>query len=280
MRKICFSLLVSLPLLLNAQLVKTLKKTIELQMPGIPSPSLVTGEDSMPGKRGGAVVWHPLQKKYYAAFAGNATFPLAVFNITGKRLSDDYLTTMEDLRGLWFNPKMKTICGNGYSDIGWFSYKLDAKGIPEESEVYAAGMNQPGDQSIGVFNEKSNKVYFLYGQNIFAYNADAMQEEDSTIRLFPGISKKEDIDEEDDGETLSEDYNFNVLIYTGIPKAEFGLLNVYESQVELYNKKTGLLTQKLKLPADVETYPAFNFSYANGTYWAFNMETRIWTGYK
>ena len=280
MKKISFGLFLLLPFFLNAQLVKTLKKTIELKMPGIAVPSKVTGEDSLPGKRGGSVVWHPLQKKYYAAFAGNYSFPLAVFDITGKRLSGDDLTTLEDLRGLWYNPTLKKICGNGYNDNGWFSYKLDAKGIPVESEVYAEGKNQPDEQSIGVFNAKSNMVCFLYGENIYMYNADAMQEEDSTIRLYPGISKKEDIDEDNDGSFLSEDYSYNVLIYTGIPKAEFGLLNVVERQVELYNKKTGLLTQKLKLPADLPTWPAFNFSYTNGTYWAFDQETRIWTGYK
>jgi hypothetical protein len=280
MKKIFFTLLLSLPFLLNAQLVKTLKKTIELQMPGIPSPSKVTGEDSLPGKRGGAVVWHPVQKKYYAAFAGNYSFPLAVFDITGKRLSGEILTTMQDLRGLWYNPKLKKICGNGYSDIGWFSYKLDAKGIPAESEVYAEGMNQPDEQSIGTYNSKSNMICFLYGQNILVYNADAIQEEDSTIRLYPGISKKEQIDEEDDESVISEDYSYNILIYTGIPKAEFGLLNIYEKQVELYNQKTGLMTQKLKLPADLPTWDGFNFSYANGIYWAFDQDTRIWTGYK
>ena len=280
MKKIFFSLIFVLPVLLNAQLIKTLKKTVELKMPGIAVPSIVTGEDSLPGKRGGAVIWHPLQKKYYAAFAGNETFPLAVFDVTGKLLSGEDQTCLVDTRGLWYNPKLKKICGNGYADIGWFSHTLDLKGIPVTSEIYVAGMNQPGEQSIGVFHAKSNLVYFLYGQNIFVYNADAMQEEDSTLRLYPGISKKEDIDEEDDGEFLSEDYNSNVLIYTGISKAEFGLLNVMEKQVELYNKKTGLLTQKLRLPDDVETYTAFNFSYTNGTYWAFNMDTRIWTGYK
>lgn len=280
MRKIFFTLVLTLPFLLNAQLVKTLKKTIELKMPGIAVPSKVTGEDSLPGKRGGAVVWHPVQKKYYAAFAGNTTFPLAVFDVTGKRLSGEDQATLVDLRGMWYNPSFKKICGNGYSDIGWFSYKLDAKGIPEDGEIYAAGMNQPGDQCIGVFNAKSNLVYFLNGQNIYAYNAEAMQEEDSTIRLYPGISKKENMDENDDGETLSEDYSYNVLIYTGIPKAEFGLLNVVERQVELYNRKTGLLTQKLMLPADLPTWPAFNFSYTNGTYWAFDQDTRTWTGYK
>jgi hypothetical protein len=70
------------------------------------------------------------------------------------------------------------------------------------------------------------------------------------------------------------------LFYTGIPNAEFGLLNVMQRQVELYNEKTGLLTQKLKLPDDLPTWPAFNFGYANGTYWAFDQDTRTWTGYK
>jgi len=273
MRKVFFALFLFLPFLMNAQVIKTLKKTIEFQMPK-------TVDDSMPGTRGAAVVWHPVQKKYYAAFAGNAGFPLAVFDMAGKRLSDDEQTCMNDTRGLWYNPTLKKICGNGYSDIGWFSHTLDTKGMPLESEVYAAGMNQPGEQSIGVYNAKTNMVYFLYGQNIYTYNSEVMAEEDSTIRLYPGISKKEDNELEDDGETLSEDYSYNVLIYTGIPKAEFGLLNVVERQVELYNRKTGLMTQKLKLPADLPTWPAFNFSYTNGTYWAFDQETRIWTGYK
>jgi hypothetical protein len=273
MRKLFFALFLFLPFLMNAQVVKTLKKTIELKMPK-------TVDDSMPGTRGAAVVWHPLLKKYYAAFAGNQGYPLAVFDVNGKRLSGDEQTAMQDTRGLWYNPTLKKICGNGYSDIGWFSHTLDTKGMPLESEVSAAGMNQPGEQSIGVFNTKTNMVYFLSGQNVYVYNSEAIQEEDSTIRLYPGVSKADDIDVDDDGKSLGEDYSYNVLIYTGIPKAEFGLWNVVEKQVELYNKKTGLLTQKLKLPADLPTWPGFNFSYTNGIYWAFDQDTRIWTGYK
>ena len=280
MKKIFFVLFLFLPFLMNAQLVKTLRKTIELKMPGKVYVSVNTGGDSIPGTRGGAVAWHPVQKKYYAAFAGNWGYPLAVFDITGKLLSGDELTTMEDMRGLWYNPTLKKLCGNTYSDYGWFSYKLDANGIPEGSETIAEGMNQPGQQSIGVINARSNMVYFLSGQNIFAYNAEAKMEEDSTVRLYAGISSKEDVNVDDAGETLSTDYSSNVMFYTGIPKAEFGLLNVVERQVELYDRKTGLMTQKLKLPADLPTWGAFNFSYANGTYWAFDQDTRIWTGYK
>jgi hypothetical protein len=70
------------------------------------------------------------------------------------------------------------------------------------------------------------------------------------------------------------------LIFTGFPKAEFGLLNTNLKQVELYNRKTGLMTQKLKLPEAIELWKAFNFTYTNGIYWSFNQDTRIWTGYK
>lgn len=275
MRKILVILFLTISSLSKAQLVKELTKTIELVMPK-------KSTDSMPGTRGGAVAWHPVQKKYYAAFAGNRQYPLAVFSETGKRLSDDKLTCMYDLRGLWYNPKLKKICGNGYDDIGWFSYSLDVKGIPVNSEVFAAGMNQPGYQSVGTFNAKANQVYFLDGQRIYVYNEQAMQEEDSTIKLYPGMAKKPVVDTEEQGEPalISEDYNYTVLLYTGIPKAEFGLLNTYKKQVELYNRKTGLLTQILKLPANLPTWGAFNFSYSNGTYWAFDQETRTWTGYK
>src|SRR5258705_5019326 len=78
MKKIFFSLFLMLPFLLEAQVEKTLKRTIELKMPGQVFKSKSTGEDSIPGTRGGAVVWHPVQKKYYAAFVGNERYPLAV----------------------------------------------------------------------------------------------------------------------------------------------------------------------------------------------------------
>ena len=280
MKKIIISLLMLSPFLLPAQLVKTLKKTITLNMPGKVYVSYNTGKDSLPGTRGGAVAWHPVQKKYYAAFAGNQSYPLAVFDGKGKLLSDDKLTCMYDLRGLWYNTKLKKICGNGYGDIGWLSYKLNSNGIPEDAVIDAAGMNQPGSQTIGTYNSKLNTVCFLYGQEIYLYDEGAMQLDNGTIRLYVGISRKEDIDKDDNGEYLSDDYSSNVLIYTGISRAEYGLLNISQRQVELYNEKTGLITQKLKLPATLPTWSSFNFSYSNGIFWAFDQDTRTWSGYK
>ncbi|MEI6853634.1 MAG: hypothetical protein WCL06_12355, partial [Bacteroidota bacterium] len=222
----------------------------------------------------------PKQKKYYAAFAGNEKFPLTVFDAKGKRLSGDELNCMVDIRGLWYNPKSDKICGNGYADIGWICYNLDSKGIPQSYDINISGTNQPGDNCIGVYNSANDMLCFLDGENVYAYNSDALANEDNSVRLYPGISHAEDIDEYNDGSYLSESYNSNVLIYTGIIHAEFGLLNVVDKQVELYDGKTGLLTQKLKLPSNVQTYPLFNFSYANGIYWAFDQENRTWFGYK
>ena len=77
--------------LLQAQLKESLKKIMELKMPK-------TVDDSMPGTRGASVVWHPVQKKYYAVFAGNAQFPMAVFDAAGKRISEDDLLAMKDTK--------------------------------------------------------------------------------------------------------------------------------------------------------------------------------------
>ena len=271
MKKIILLITVFMPALMQAQVVKQLKKTIELQMPK-------TKEDDMPGTRGASVVWHPVQKKYYAAFAGNEGYPLAVFDATGKRLSNDETTTMVDVRGLWYNEKNKKICGNGFNEIGWFEYTLDSKGIPESIEVYKEGLNQPGEQSVGAYNAKNEMLYFISANKIEVYNADGMWEEDSSITIYIGFSKKPEA--ADDEPEPGEDYNNTTVVYTGIAKTEFGLLNTIEKQVELYNRKTGLMTQKLKLPADATTELSFNFSYANGTYWLFDMENRKWVGNK
>jgi hypothetical protein len=274
MKKLILSLFILSPFLLSAQVIKPLKKTITLKMPK-------TADDDMPGTRGANVVWHPVQKKYYAAMAGNSGYPLAVFDATGKRLSDEDVECQVDVRGLWYNNKTKKLGGNGYGETGWFSYSLDENGVPYKAEILFEGRNQPGEQSVGAFNAAKNMVYFLSGQQVMVYNNMAEDVADSTVRFYAGVSKKTDINEDDDETYLNEDdYNYTTLIYTGIPKAEFGILNKTEKQVELYDRKSGLLTHVLKFPEDATTELSFNFSYSNGTYWLFNMDTRIWTGYK
>lgn len=246
----------------------TLKKVMSLEMP--------EGE----GTNGASVVWHPVLKKYYAAFAGNISYPLGVFDAKGKRVSEDDLATTFDVRGLWYNPKSKKIQANGYDESGWAEFKLNAKGIPVgDAVVIREGTNQPEKQSTGAFNPTKGVLYFLNGDmELVTYNL-ATGEEGNTTTLHLGI-KKEDKDEEDEDSEMMYDYNATTVVYTGINGAEIGILNSIENQVELYNLADGYMTKTLALPENVSAPEALNFAYTNGMYWFFNIELRTWEGYK
>ncbi|HLF45531.1 MAG TPA: hypothetical protein VI548_03860, partial [Chitinophagaceae bacterium] len=248
-----------------SQTTRMLKKNIVLQMPG---------ED---GSNGASVAWHPVQKKYYAAFAGKASFPLSVFDAAGKRISPDDLTTQIDVRGLWYNDDSKLICGNAYKDLGWFSYKPDAKGIPQELKIVIPGIIQPSAQSVGTYNSKNRLVYFLDYTEIRAFDDEGKPVEDSSFSLLLNIPEEF----EDDADLyMEENYNLTTLVFTGINKNEFGLLNYAKSRIELYDKKTGTLSQILKLPEDAISYDWLNFAFTNGIYWLFDKDNRNWVGYK
>lgn len=251
---------------------KALKKIMELKMPK-------TADDDMPGTRGAGVAWHPIQKKYYANFAGNVGYPSAVFNATGKRLSSDDAETMVDTRGIWYNPQTKAIEGNQYDIGGWFRYQLDSKGLITDYSSIQTGMVQPTSQVVGTLNTKTKKVVFLKGSELFFYSfSDTISTGNMVIHF--GITKQKDIMPDEDATAEPEGYNYTSVIYTGIANAEYGFLNTMDNQVELYSEKTGLLTKIFTLPADATAEGSFNFAYANGIYWLFDMKNRKWVGYK
>ena len=253
------------------QVVKPAKQVLELKMPR-------TADDVKPGTRGAAVVWHPTLKKYYAAFAGNTEYPLALFDEKGKLLSDESLSTMIDTRGLWYNPTRKAIMGNAYGDNGWFKYNLDTKGIPTEYEILQDGMLQPDPQSVGAYDFTGKQVLFFYDGLLYRYDEKGNVKDSSTINLGRTSTKGEVW--EDELYELLEDYNYTNLIYTGIKGQEIGLLNAVKLQVELYDIKTGFLTKVITLPKDAKAEMTFNFAYANSTFWLFDMEARTWKGYR
>jgi len=254
---------------IQAQKPQTLKQVIELKMPK-------TADDDMPGTRGASITWHPGQKKYYAVFAGNIGYPLAVFDEKGKRLSSDDLTAMLDTRGLWYDPVTKLVSGNGYDDNGWFTYKLDAKGIPTDYDVTYEDMNQPHPQCVGAYNPTAKKVLFLYDGMVYIYNSDAVLQDSLTINW--GMKKTDD--PQGGAAADIEDYNYTALIYTGVKGQELGFLNKLENQIELYDIQNGFLSKTLLLPETATTELSFNFAYTNGIYWLFDMKNRKWIGYK
>lgn len=255
---------------------RILKQVMELKMPK-------TVDDDMPGTRGAGVCWNPVSKKYYAAFCGNMAYPLAVFDATGKRISDDDLTAMQDLRGIWYNAAANRIMANCYSENGWISYDLSQGGLPINYKTKYEGMNQPTEQCVGSYDNKLNQVFFLNGSMVIRYsagNAKANPVAVDSVQIHWGRKKVDGAGEDEFSDVTNENYNYTNVIATNIPGSEIAVLNTNLYQIELYNIKDGFLRQTLKLPETAKAEPSFNFAYSNGIYWLFDMEKRTWIGCK
>jgi hypothetical protein len=255
---------------LNAQTQK-LRQVQILEMSG-------SNKDIMSGINGAAVAWHPQQKKYYSAMAGNEEFPFCVFDVKGKRLSADSLNCNIDLRGLWFNAENNSIQANGFGTTGFFQYHLDGKGLPQLLSTHATGMKQPNIQAVGNYDVAKARIIFLDLDQVTYYDQEGnLQEEALTIHW--GRTKSDPPLESLVAQTPQE-YNITTVIYTGINGAELGFLNADKKQIELYNQKDGFLSKVLKLPEDTPVKLNFNFSFANNIYWLFDTEKRQWYGYR
>jgi hypothetical protein len=273
MKKIFQILLFSFCLMMSvfAQTEKILTQTITLKIPG---------EKGVNGTNGANIAYHPLLKKYYAAMAGNTSYPITVFDLKGKQLSDDSLTAGFDVRGIWYNADTRTIQGNGYNDFGWTNFKLNSKGIPESNTTFLEGMKQPTEQCAGTYDTKNKVVYFLSDRKVIEYNSKTGITTGKEYELKIPLADSLDWGSEDLDPALPERYNRSTVIYTGIPKAEFGLLNTDTKKIELYNKQDGSLTKMLSLPDNTVYENFLNFSFANGQYWLYDKDNRIWTGFK
>lgn len=234
------------------------------------------------GANGAGVVWHPLQKKYYSAVAGNISFCLSVYDINGKLLSPAEQETLFDVRGIWYNPNTKKIQMNGYNDFGWAEYILNMRGLPSSVNELHGGMNQPGEQSVGAYDFKENLVYFLnQSGRVEVYDAQTAEYiREFSLKYLIEEGKFMDEDEETIESTFNDEYNGTTLIYTGLMGLELGVLNHYRNRIELYSLKTGYLKRKLKLPSAAPMPDWLNFSFANGIYFLFDKEERVWHGYK
>lgn len=251
---------------------RNLQKKMELKMPK-------TVEDMMCGTRGASVAWDPLGKKYYAAFAGNVGFPLGVFDPSGKLLTDTSLNTKRDIRALWYNPITKKIAGNCYNDGGWFSYTCNPKGVPVSCQTEVEGMYQPNEQSAGAFDPASKSVFFLAGGKLAFYRFTS-QTPFKTVTLHWGRPKILGPADFENPDNIPEDYNYTTVVYTGMPNAQVAVLNTARAQIELYDYTEGYLQQILLLPEGTPVQPSFNFSYANGFFWLFDIDNRKWLAFK
>lgn len=250
--------------ILSATVYAQPKPTIQLQMPN----------ESFGGSNGSSVVWHPLQKKYVAAMAGNASFPIAFFDPKGTKLSADEQTCQYDIRGLWFHPEKQLIQGNAYDNGGWFAYSIGAN-YSLAGKILQAGTHQPGPQSVGTYYASNKRVGFLNGNKITFYDPNTGEVDvDRSLVLQP---RYPNVDFPDD---LDAGYNETTAVFTGITGKEIGILNIDDGQVELYNMKTGICSGVADIPEEVDyLYPMFNFAYTNQLFWFFDKKSRTWNGF-
>lgn len=222
------------------------------------------------GANGAGIAYDPVRKLYYAAMAGNKDFGLVIYNSKGLVVAST--TTMIDVRGIWYNPLTKNIEVNGYDENGIAHYIRNDKGIPTDVVIDHLGKNQPDENSCGALNTADNTVLFIveddYDYKIEVRNTSAYEYKDEITINIP-----------DDGEFIGS-LNNTTVVYTGMPKAEIGILNTYEDAVYLVDLKTGNVSTKLDLSTSVTPEGMFNFSYANKLFWFFDKTNRVWSAYK
>jgi hypothetical protein len=244
-----------------------LKKVIALVMP------------DGSGRNGAGVAWNPVQKIYYAAFAGNEMFPLAVFDIKGERIRKKDLTTKFDVRGIWYNSRRQMIQMNGYGDAGWAEYSLDSKGLPDKLEIAFEGQLQPESNATGAFNNKLGLVYFLNEEgNIDIYDIKTSSLI-GTRTLHLNCETRNDAKKTQNASNINW-YNTTTVMYTGIKDAEFALLFTNPAGIIYYSNETGLMTKVSALPKDAPISDMLNLAYANGIFWLFDRDNRMWIGYR
>lgn len=218
-----------------------------------------------PGRNGTAVVYNPDDDIYYAAFAGNADFPIAVFRSNGSKIMETRIGN--DIRGLWWNEKSGTLEANCYGETGWVQIGLDPQGLPGEgNRILVGGSNQPFGQAVGVFDPKRKEVLFYENGIILGYRAKNGEPSKKITRLR--IPK---------GAGSLNEYS---LMFTGKKGKELMLIDSRSAKAFLFDRKTGAHSGTVSLPSSAYVEPRFNVSYANNYLFLFNIEERIWTGYQ
>ena len=215
---------------------------------------------SKSGNNGVAIAYHPKLKYYYAIYGGNENYPIEVFNKEGQPLHQE--TAKFDARGLWYNSSSKRLEGNSYGGEGLYSFSVDREGLPSVRVNESFG--QPNEQSAGVFDGKKQVIYYDNQAEQFLFYSRESGREGRRLNLEA---------------TKPRVYNIR-LGYTGLKGRELALLAPVERQIVLFDLKTGAEAEVLQLPASAPVEEVFNFDCANGMYWLFDRERKIWFGYQ
>lgn len=229
--------------------------------------------DQFKGTNASAIAWHPEHKAYYAVIAGNTSYPMEVFDASGKTLKA--CEAGFDFRGLWWNPKEGSLEGNGLQQ-GLESHGIvsvilegDGKCTGDYTLLTSGDEIQPSFNAVGAYHPKMKQhVYYNEGE-LFFYKRKAMMA--GGAPAFKSVNVN----------GLPVDYdelNETTVVYTGLKGMDFGLWDYVNKRLYLLNKK-GVVKGMVRFPNSTPSMERFGFSYANGLVWLYDTDSRTWKGY-
>lgn len=210
------------------------------------------------------VAYNPLKELYYTTGGGYNQAGLLTFDKNGNLLHDNYAGF--DFRGLWWNPNINSLEGNGYGNYsGYRTVDLDANGYALSTGINnPVGLNQPDEQSIGDYDYDLNQVVFYNEGKIYKYDRNTgTLIETLDITGLPGSFS-----------------NLNLYFagFSGVKGAEIVVLDYVTKQVYFIDKTTGMFSTSVQLPSSAPTNDYYMTSIANGHIWI--SDNTVWHSYK
>lgn len=211
------------------------------------------------------VAFNPNFNIYYTVNSGSPNYQIETFDATGT-----YLATISqgfDYRGLWWNPTLNQLDGNGYSSNGIYVQNLNiTNGYPlGTGTTVIPGMNQPALHSCGQFDPVNNEMIYYNAGNIERYNRTTGAYISATpITGLP---------------VTSSNLNTTSIGYTGCTGMEVVVYDYVLRRVYFINLSTGAYVATSQLPATAPTETAQRMSFSNNLFWLFNTSSLTWKSY-
>ena len=216
------------------------------------------------GTNASAVVWHPEKNLYFTVIAGNQDFPFEAFDSKGKSSYSNFIGL--DTRGMWYNPKTRSLELNASGDEGWYSITLKKDMTTHVTESIAEGQNQPDFQSVGTFDPVKKAVVFFDAENYgLKFYGQKNPKSISSLKL--------DLSDEE----LSF-FNQTTVGYTGKKGFEYVLLNIELKKLYFFDRK-GKKTAETNIGEEAVLGEMFLFSFTNNRAFFYNTDNRTWTAY-
>lgn len=216
------------------------------------------------GTNASAVTYIPEKDWYVTCIAGNADYPIEVFDRNGKTISST--TAGMDLRGIWYNPATKCIEANCYGTVGWVSRTISADGTLGDSwTTIREGQFQPDLQSVLAFIPKANKLVTPIETGFSFWGRKNGRQKVVFHHGTPGAS----------------DWYVNPFCagYTGNDAYPLAILELNGEQVLFFDLK-GKYLGATKIEGGLPEMDGFRFAFANRHAFIYDETARTWSAYR